>query len=225
MHKDVSPEERLLSIIKGKKDSVPDEKAAPKETEKSAEPEMGQLGSFLDNYLSRILKSSFFKNNLFSPKILKTFNRYMTIIAVIVLAYLIGDALFVRPSSKAKAVISGFSTAAMPVPIVKKPAQIEATTYSYYSNRISGKKIFGAGSYSPAEASEGADAGGEQAGDNLGLVGIIPGNSPQAIIEDKKSQKTYYLMKGQSISDITVEEIVSDKVTIEYRGKRMDMFL
>lgn len=225
MHKDISPEEKLLSIIKGKRDDVPAEKSAPKETDNAGKPENTRFGNILDNYVSRILKSSLFKNNLFSPKILRMFNRYMTVIVVIAFVYFISDILFVRPSRKAKAVISGFSAVVTPVPIAKKSAQIEANTYSYYSNRISGKKIFGAGSYVPGEAAEGTEAGGEEASANLALVGIIPGNSPQAIIEDKKTQKTYYLMKGQTTDDIVLEEIGSDKVTIEYRGKRINLFL
>lgn len=225
MHKDISPEEKLLSIIKGKRDNVQAEKSAPREAETAGGQENTQFGNVLDSYISRILKSSFFKNNLFSPKILKAFNKYMIIVVVISVLYFISDILFVRPSSKAKAVISNFSSLVMPVPASKKPAQIEANTYSYYSNRILGKRIFGAGSYLPTETSNGTEAGGEQAGTNLGLVGIIPGDNPQAIIEDKKDQKTYYLMKGQAVNDIVVEDISSDKVMIEYRGKRMNLFL
>jgi len=223
MHKDISPEEKLLSIIRGKRHDAPVEKGVTKEEGKADKPENTQFGNILDNYVSRILKSGLFKNNLFSPKVLRMFNKYMAIIVVIAIVYFISDMLLVRPSKKAKAVISGFSTAAMPVPIAKKPVQMETNTYSYYSNRISGKKIFGAGSYVPLEGPEGAEP--DQVIANLGLVGIIPGKSPQAIIEDKKSQKTYYLMKGQAINDVVVEDIGSGKVTIEYRGKRISLFL
>jgi len=222
MHKDISPEEKLLSIIRGKKDSVPPEKTAPKEAATAGNIKFAQFNDALDGYISSILKSSFFKNSFFSPKVLKTFNRYMLIIAVIAIVYFIGDIIFVRPSVKAKAVISDFSSLTMPVSAVKRSAQIETNTYSYYSNRISGKKIFGAGSYAPTEIPDSADA--EQAA-NLGLVGIIPGDNPQAIVEDKKNQKTYYLIKGQTINDIVMEDIGSDKVTIEYRGKRINLFL
>ena len=225
MHKEISPEEKLLSIIKGKKNGAAAENNVPKEVDKADKPEISRVGSIVDNYASRILKSDFFKNNLFSPKILKVFNKYMTIILVVAIIYFICDIVFVRPSHKAKEAISGFSASVTSSSSAKKTIQAEANTYSYYSNRISGKKIFGAAPYAAGEGLEGAGAGGEDITANLGLVGIIPGANPQAIIEDKKSQKTYYLMKGESTNGIVVEDVGSDKVTIEYKGKRLNLFL
>ena len=41
----------------------------------------------------------------------------------------------------------------------------------------------------------------------------------------KKSQKTHYLIKGQSIDDITVEDIIDDKAIVEHKGKRLTLSL
>lgn len=225
MQKDISPEEKLLSIIKGNHEKAPAEKDAAREAAKDVKSGPDKPGNKADEYIELMLKSSFFKNNIFDPDVLRVFNRCTAIIAVIIILYFIADILFVRASNKAHSVVAGFSSAAMPLPISPRAAKAEAKNYSYYSNKIAGKKIFTAGSYISAESMEGADGSGEKPESNIGLVGIIPGDSPQAIIEEKKEQKTYYLIKGQSINGITVEDIDKDKVMIEYKGKRINLFL
>ena len=59
--------------------------------------------------------------------------------------------------------------------------------------------------------------------ERIGLVGIITGDKPQAIIEDKKAQKTYYMSKGQSFDGYVVEEIYDDKVIINYEGRKKNI--
>ena len=61
--------------------------------------------------------------------------------------------------------------------------------------------------------------------EQVGLVGIVAGDNPQAIIEDKKAQKTYYLNKGQSFNGYVVEEILENKVVLDYEGKKISLFL
>ena len=51
------------------------------------------------------------------------------------------------------------------------------------------------------------------------LVGILPGATPQAVLEDPAQQKTYYLSKGQSEAGIVVEDIQADTVTVSIGGK------
>ena len=60
---------------------------------------------------------------------------------------------------------------------------------------------------------------------DINLVGIISGENPQAIIEDKKAQKTYYVTKGQSIGEIILDEIQEGKITLNYKGQRFELHL
>lgn len=46
------------------------------------------------------------------------------------------------------------------------------------------------------------------------LMGIISGENPQAIIEDKKANKTYFLFKGERFQDFKVKDILDGKVII-----------
>lgn len=60
---------------------------------------------------------------------------------------------------------------------------------------------------------------------DISLVGIISGDNPQAIIEDKSSQKTYSLIKGQYLKDIQIQDIQGNKVIINYKGQKFELYL
>ncbi|MCX5668065.1 MAG: hypothetical protein NTY34_07155, partial [Candidatus Omnitrophica bacterium] len=140
--------------------------------------------------------------------------------------YLILDIIFVSPSRKSAALLAKTSASRPLVDRSEKRMPIETKGYSYYSNRISARNIFAGGSYIQTDSqTTRTDPSAELSAGNLGLVGIVPGDNPQAIVEDKKNQKTYYLLKGQSINEITVEDIDKDKVVLEYRDKKMTLFL
>jgi len=59
----------------------------------------------------------------------------------------------------------------------------------------------------------------------ISLVGIIGGDDPQAAIEDKTIQKTYYLKKGQFIRQFQIKDILDGKVILGYRGQRFEFYL
>lgn len=60
---------------------------------------------------------------------------------------------------------------------------------------------------------------------DINLLGIISGDNPQAILEDKNTQKTYYLNKGQSISDFVVEDIKEGRVILNYKGQKLELYM
>lgn len=224
MHKNTSPEEKLLSIIKGKRNTP--ESSSSKPEVKNIEPAPRTPWSKIDDYISAALKSDLLKNSAFDIRVLKVFNMYTLVVAAVIAGYLILDMILVNPSRKVALLVAKTSASGSIARAARKTMPIETKGYSYYSNKVSGKNIFGAGSSTQMESqSSGIESSAELSGGNLGLVGIIPGDSPQAIVEDKKSQKTYYLAKGQSINGITVEEISENKVVLEYRDKKMTLFL
>lgn len=221
MHKDISPEEKLLSIIKGEQ-NIPGN-GAPKPEIKDIPIPRATWGK-IDDYVSAILRNDFLKNSILDAEALKVFNKCAVIIAALIAGYLIFDIILVSPSRKTATLLAKASLSGPLVVPAERAMPVETKGYSYYSNRMSGRKIFGAGAYIQTE-SQGDLGSGDAPADNLGLVGIIPGTNPQAIIEDKKGQKTYYLTKGQSVNDITLEAMDEDKVTLDYRGKKTILFL
>ncbi len=54
---------------------------------------------------------------------------------------------------------------------------------------------------------------------NFKLVGILWSDNPQAMIEDKKDQKTYFLKSGEKIKEIMIKEIFRNKVVLS-NGER-----
>jgi hypothetical protein len=49
---------------------------------------------------------------------------------------------------------------------------------------------------------------------NFKLVGILWSDNPQAMIENTKEQKSYFVSKGDTIGDIEVRKILGDKVIV-----------
>lgn len=60
---------------------------------------------------------------------------------------------------------------------------------------------------------------------DINLVGIISGDEPQAIVEDKRAQKTYYLKKGQFIGELQVVDILEGKVILGYNDENYELYL
>ena len=228
MKKEISPEERLLSLIKTKNRT-----AIPVQIPQTAQtPQMPKetpaetVISKADERLDGMLKSELFKNKLFEPAILKSVNKYLVVILGILLLYFTIDLIFVRPYKNVQTLIAKanapqtqnekkFQAAPKDITVVKD--------YSSYSNAVPGKTVFGQSQGGPA-APEDVGASGDIS-DTIGLVGIIAGDNPQAIIEDKKAQKTYYLNKGQSFNGYVVEDISENKVSLDCEGKKISLFL
>ncbi len=60
---------------------------------------------------------------------------------------------------------------------------------------------------------------------DINLVGIISGEVPQAIIEDKRAQKTYYLKKGQFMGQLQLADIQEGKIILNYEGQMYELYL
>lgn len=57
------------------------------------------------------------------------------------------------------------------------------------------------------------------------LVGIAGGINSQAIIQNKKTNQTYFLYRGQSQDNLKVEDILGNKVILNYAGEIFELFL
>jgi len=91
-----------------------------------------------------------------------------------------------------------------------------------YIEDVGGRRIFGGASGATAapQAAVSADIAGD-----MNLVGIISGENPQAVIEDKKNQRTYYLSEGQMIGDLRVDSIQEGKIILDRMGQKFELHL
>ena len=95
--------------------------------------------------------------------------------------------------------------------------------YEQYSQDIGSRSIFDSG---PAveQAASVSNVSVDSMKD-IKVVGIISGEKVQAVIEDTKLNKTYYVTKSQTIGEMRIEDIAEGKVVISYQGKLFDFSL
>ncbi len=96
--------------------------------------------------------------------------------------------------------------------------------YESYLQAAGNRQIFGSSQAGAQSQERPAVAGGDLVKD-ISLVAIIKGESPQAAIEDKKTQKTYYVSKGQYVGDFLIEDVHEGKIILNSKGQRFELYL
>jgi type II secretory pathway component PulC len=111
----------------------------------------------------------------------------------------------------------------------KEKEQDNRPPFSYFSEAAASKDIFKpiikeeTSSQPSAEAEQAKKA--EEIKSQLNLLGVVWGEKPQAIIEDKKAQKTYFLNKGESLDSVEVKDIFENKVILSYNGQQFELVM
>lgn len=94
----------------------------------------------------------------------------------------------------------------------------EIKPFEFYLEGTKNRQLFNSIPEGQAQSDEGAVS--PDLIESINLLGIISGESPQAFIEDKKTRKTYYVTKGQFVGELQVENIQEGKVTLRLKGGR-----
>jgi len=247
MREDTTPEERLLRLIKRKKtpsEGVTEEKKDISERKERLPERNARSAERSDRFaerrgepLAREEKKERVPRQL-SPKpgldktregIISDIPKILIILSIGLVIYLIADFLFITPYFRHKIDTINIQPARTDrvegeaaIPSEDKPKEDPAKPYSYYSKDIENRNIF-----KPLGRSgkKGVNAGTMSIKENLNLIGIITGEELQAAIEDKSSGKTYFVYKGEYIDDILVEDILENKVILDFRGERFELTL
>lgn len=197
MQDNISPEERLLRFVKeGAKKSPKNEKS-------------GDLGSRPDR-----TKLLFF---------LKPSNRTLSATLLILGLYLLADFLIVSPGRIEERILTleaegGKKSEAAPTDVTKK----QIVPVSYYLESTKLRNLFTA---EAARVTPAASATFMEMVSKLKLQGIISGPNPQAVIKDIKTNQVYFLSPGEHIGGIKLQEILSGKVRLYYRGQEVELAL
>lgn len=203
MKDSLSPEEKLLRLIrKDKKDEPADAKVASP-APLSAKAAFNALSESINSYLN-----------------ISSIQKIILIIFTLSVIYLISS--FVYPLIGTKEIrVSKITTANANEQ--KTESKEEIKPFEFYKGAIADHQIFSG----PLSQSGSLPAGNIDLDltKDIGLVGIISGENPQAIIQDKKAKKTYYVSKGQFIGELQVEDIQQGKVIITYRGQSFELYL
>jgi hypothetical protein len=98
---------------------------------------------------------------------------------------------------------------------------------SYYLEKVRQRDIFKMGEKKEEESPEAAPKGPSQellsATEHLKLVGIAWSNDPDAMIEDTKALRTFFVKRGQMIGEFKVQAIFRDKVVLRYRKEEVEL--
>jgi len=66
----------------------------------------------------------------------------------------------------------------------------------------------------------------KQLASRLSLLGIVAGESPQAIIEDSETKRTYFVTAGQTVVEgAVVEEVLDNRVILNLQGEQVEIAL
>lgn len=103
--------------------------------------------------------------------------------------------------------------------------QKEKKDFSDFLNKIRDKDIFGA----QKEVIVEVDVDPQKVSEiikTFKLVGVIVGDSVKAIIENTAQGKSYYVQEGQVVEDeLILKKIKKDSVTLDYNGKKIDLYI
>jgi len=88
--------------------------------------------------------------------------------------------------------------------------------FSFYQEALKKRDIFKMGERVAVGGPELISSKAAQASESLKLVGISWSVQPDAMIEDSKAGKTYFVKKGAMVGDFRVEGIYKDKVVLQY---------
>lgn len=208
MNDNFSPEERLLKLIRGQKkqSQAPDKSAARENYEASAQ---------LINK-SKVEPVTAFKKYFPSINIRKTiFWLFMFSIVCLVIT-------FIYPRIAPRSIQIPQLREADSDNLDSQSKQ-NIKPFDFYLEGIKGRRIFATFSGQNTEKPINALSPGLLK--DINLVGIISGDSPQAIIEDKKTKETFYATKGQFIGEIQIEDIQAGKIIVNYQNQRYELYL
>jgi len=216
MKDSISPEEKLLKLIKGS-NNAPAAEAPRQANNNSARENKAGRGNINPLPGLKNLLNSLGEPGLIWAYIMKAMP-FMFIASVI---YLVS--VFVYPWFGLKKIkLPDVSKEKIEEPL--SPRREENKPFEFYSREMQGRQLFIAHTGSSGAAGQPQPVSGDLIKD-INLIGIISGENPQAVIEDKKTKKSYYLSKGQFIGDFQVEDIQEGKIILNYNGTRYELYI
>ncbi|MCM8782733.1 MAG: hypothetical protein NC828_06795 [Candidatus Omnitrophica bacterium] len=98
---------------------------------------------------------------------------------------------------------------------------------SYYVEKVRERDIFKMGAKKTTVAATPPPKGPSsriiEATQHLKLVGISWSKDPDAMIEDSRALRTFFVKRGQMIGEVKVQAIFKDKVVLNYAGEEIEL--
>lgn len=95
---------------------------------------------------------------------------------------------------------------------------------TFYLKKITRRDLFSRGDRpAPSGQAESSSTKAAEMAQALKLVGISWSASPDAMIENAKEGKTYFVKQGMSVGEFKVENILKDKVILRYNKETVEL--
>lgn len=116
--------------------------------------------------------------------------------------------------------------AAEPLPAAaagEEASDLTVRPFAPYQQAMEGRDIFQAPWEKPLKEMPAAGDAAAEWSKQLKLVGILLDEEPKAIVEDLRTQQTFFLSPGEQIGNAVVEEIREDKVILRFAQEKVEL--
>ncbi len=205
MHEHITPEERLLKLIR-------------KKTPHSS-------GDGKDSAVKSVKRPQNLKG-LGSRGVFGAVNKFFMAVCVLLAGYIGYEFLIVKntvltEAPESKTTVSDSAAKEM---ILQPESLLQAKPYTYYTAPIEERDIFET-PFSPTKkvAETQVVSNIPELTKNLRLVGIVLDGNSQAIIEDVEAKQTFFLHQGEGIRGSVIDEIQESRVILLYQDQRVEL--
>ncbi|MDD5731192.1 MAG: hypothetical protein PHN57_08735 [Candidatus Omnitrophica bacterium] len=175
------------------------------------------LSSLFYSYIGNCIK--FFRGKKQSHSDIKLINSALFFVLIILTLYFILNVSnSVKKISKVEFKIKN---AAAEAQILKFTSRLKDV--HYYSDKVKLRDIFKMGAKVKDTVADVISSKAAEATKDLRLVGISWSEDPDAMVEDTKQQRTFFIKKGQMIGDVKVEDILKDRVVLRYGQELVEL--
>lgn len=109
-------------------------------------------------------------------------------------------------------------------PVSFQEASVSKKAVSYFLEKVRARDIFKMPvDKVPKTVIKGPSSGIIEATQHLKLVGISWSDDPDAMVEDTKALRTFFIKRGQLIGEIKVQAFFKDKVVLSYAGEEIEL--
>lgn len=218
----LSPEKRLLKLIE-----EPNFQSAKGSAVRGSRLTLFSIGALRGRWIFARVKLASFLRSWGGPLDIKKINGILTLLGFVVAAYFVAS--FFSLATKFSAIPSfSFKTeGSAKAEILKQVSQLKAL--DTYMEKVRSRDIFKIGAQPATEEVAKPDQSAQKAQretvlNKYKLVGISWSDNPDAMIEDSEAKKTFFLKRGQVMSDgVKIQAIFKDKVVLNYAGAEVEL--
>ena len=216
----ISPEKQLLKLIEESKSNAA---KIPSEAKKRRGLSLFSWGGWLGrvSFLKAVFKV--WQKNIRPRQLdLKLINKFLAALILVITLYFMADFFSSLVNLKSTpnfefSTQEGSGAAGMDTPPLLNKA-------AYYLEKVRARDIF---TMKPADIAEARlrlpTPRIIEASEHFRLVGISWSDDPDAIIEDAKMPRTFFVKKGQMVGEFRVQAIFRDKVILSYQGEEIEL--